>query len=97
MMENNTVDINPNFEGNHLDIPGLTISSYLDASKFRCPMPLAKTKKQLKTLNPDQTLLVKTTDPSFLIDIKVFAKKSGNHILQIFENNNATFTLIQKA
>ncbi len=71
-------------------------SFFLDASHLKCPMPLAETKKTLKTLNKNEKLLVKTSDPSFLLDIKVLAKKTDITILQIEENNKAHFTLLQK-
>lgn len=93
--------INEAFLKNHLSakdnsLNDIKITKFFDASSLRCPMPLLKTKEQLKTLAPNNILLVKTTDPSFQIDIKVFAKKTNHKILKIIKSENAYFTLLQK-
>ena len=67
----------------------LSINKFLDLSNLRCPQPLLQTKKELNNLKQNDILLVKTTDPSFQIDIKVFANTTNNTILKVIEDNNA--------
>ena len=45
-------------------------------------MPLLKAKKALNDLAPDSLLKVLATDPGSVRDFEVFAKQSGNALLE---------------
>ncbi|HEX2927790.1 MAG TPA: CoA-disulfide reductase [Ruminiclostridium sp.] len=63
----------------------------LDACGLQCPGPIMKVFNTIKTLNDNDIIEVKATDPAFQEDIKTWCKSTGNELLNIgFENK--TFT-----
>ena len=54
----------------------------LDVTGLKCPMPLLKAKKALNELPPGALLRVVATDPGSVRDFEVFAKQSGNALLE---------------
>ena len=54
----------------------------LDVTGLNCPMPLLKAKKALNDMAPDSVLKVLATDPGSVRDFEVFAKQSGNTLLE---------------
>jgi tRNA 2-thiouridine synthesizing protein A len=54
----------------------------LDVSGLNCPMPLLKAKKALNELPAGSMLRVIATDPGSVRDFEVFARQSGNALLE---------------
>lgn len=69
----------------------------LDTSGLICPLPLLKTKEQLKQMQPGEIIKVITTDPSSIVDFKVFTEVSPNKLLETVQQQDAYFFLIEKA
>jgi tRNA 2-thiouridine synthesizing protein A len=55
----------------------------IDTSGLFCPQPLLKAKQKLRGLADGEILRVITTDPSSLLDFKVFAETTGNTLLEV--------------
>ncbi len=53
-----------------------------DLRGLTCPMPVLKTRKRLLGMKPGERLLVWTTDPLAIIDIPVFCRQDGHHLLE---------------
>ena len=53
----------------------------LDVKDLKCPMPLLKAKKTLNDMGAGTILRVVATDPSSERDFEVFARQSGNTLL----------------
>ena len=53
----------------------------LDARGLKCPMPVAKTSKEIKTLEIGEVLEVLATDPASMADIQAWSKSTGNELL----------------
>ena len=53
----------------------------LDVKDLKCPMPLLKAKKTLNDMGAGMILRVVATDPSSERDFEVFARQSGNKLL----------------
>lgn len=68
----------------------------LDVTGLHCPLPIIKTKQCLSNLNSKKRLLVITTDPSFVIDCKVYLKQSGNKLLRSWEEAEKFYFLLRK-
>ena len=64
-------------EPNHESQPVL-----LDVSGLNCPMPLLKAKQALNELSAGTLLRVIATDPGSVRDFEVFARQSGNALLE---------------
>jgi len=63
----------------------------LDACGLQCPGPIMTVFNAIKTIDYNDILEVKATDPAFQEDIKTWCKSTGNELLSVtFENN--TFT-----
>ena len=61
----------------------ITPDDTLDSSGLSCPMPLLKTKKQLGSMQSGQVLEVISTDPGTKNDLPAFARKTGNELLGV--------------
>lgn len=68
----------------------------LDVSGLNCPMPLLKAKKALNEMASDELLQVIATDPGSVRDFEVFARQSGNTLLEHREEDGKYFYLLRK-
>lgn len=70
--------------------------STLDLTNLSCPWPIIKTKQAMDKLNAEENLLVIVTDPSFIIDCKVYLKKTGHKLLSNWSTGDNIYYLLQK-
>ena len=68
----------------------------LDTTGQLCPYPLANTKKELSKLNTGDRLQVISSDPSFILDAKVFCSKTGNKLLKLWKEDTLYYLLLEK-
>ena len=68
----------------------------LDVTGLNCPMPLLKAKKALNEMQAQQRLRVRATDPGSVRDFEVFAKQSGNQLLESSQQGGIYSYLLQK-
>lgn len=54
----------------------------VDASGLNCPLPILRTKKALAEMQSGQVLKVTSTDPGSVRDFAMFAKQTGNELLE---------------
>ena len=57
------------------------VDKELDVKGLKCPMPLLKAKKTLNDMEAGAVLKVLATDPGSKRDFDVFARQSGNALL----------------
>ncbi len=62
-------------------MPGADSLIY-DLKGLKCPLPVLKTRKRMKTLAPGALIIVETTDPLAIIDIPHFCNEDGHHLEQ---------------
>lgn len=55
----------------------------VDACGLQCPEPIIRTYKAINSLNFNESLIVKSTDPAFEKDIRTWCDKTGNKLLSI--------------
>jgi tRNA 2-thiouridine synthesizing protein A len=60
----------------------------IDTSGLNCPLPILKTKKALADLKSGQVLKVISTDAGSVRDFALFAKQTGNDLLQQEEQSD---------
>jgi tRNA 2-thiouridine synthesizing protein A len=53
----------------------------LDCSGLLCPMPIVKTSKTMKELQPGQILKMVSTDAGSPPDIEAWSRQTGNELL----------------
>ena len=68
----------------------------LDVSGHKCPIPVLRLRRILKTLNPRDRIEVRATDPMTLIDVPNFCREAGHDILEISETDDCILYLIEK-
>ncbi len=54
----------------------------IDTRGLNCPLPILKAKKALAEMNSGEVLKILATDNSSLRDFKMFAKQSGNELVE---------------
>ncbi len=68
----------------------------LDVKGLNCPMPLLKAKKTLNEMQAGERLRVYATDPGSVRDFEVFARQSGNELLDSGEEDGTYSYLLKK-
>lgn len=68
----------------------------LDTSELLCPWPLVHAKQKLAQLAAGEKLMVVSTDPSSVIDFKVFTAKTKHTLLKYYEEKGKFYFLIEK-
>ena len=56
-------------------------SDILDTRGLKCPLPVLKARKRLKSLKSGQVLKVEATDPLAVIDFPHFCAESGHELV----------------
>ncbi len=68
----------------------------LDTSGLKCPLPVLKAKRAIKTGNPGEHLKVIATDPGALKDLKHFCSATGDTFESAIEEDNVLTFVIRK-
>ncbi|NNF78325.1 MAG: sulfurtransferase TusA family protein [Rhizobiales bacterium] len=57
-------------------------SNMLDTRGLKCPLPVLKAAKRLKSMSPGTLLTVEATDPMAVIDFPHFCAESGHELVR---------------
>lgn len=76
-----------------LDYPHIA----LDTSGLKCPLPVLKAKKALKSMEAGETLKVIATDPGAVADFAHFCEATGDELLVSDETDGVLTFVIRKA
>ena len=68
----------------------------LDARGLLCPMPVIKTAKAMRALEPGQVLKITATDRGSIADMPAWAEQTGNELLEWHEEGDALVFHIRK-
>ena len=68
----------------------------LDLTGLKCPLPVLRTRKALKTLNVGDRLEVRCTDPLSVIDIPNLIRETGDRVDIIERGEPRIVFLIEK-
>ncbi|WP_026829399.1 sulfurtransferase TusA family protein [Exiguobacterium artemiae] len=69
----------------------------LDARGLACPMPIVRTKKTMKTLEPGQVVEVQATDKGSTADLRAWANSTGNQYLGTIEEGDVLRHYVRKS
>ena len=72
------------------------VDKELDVKGLTCPMPLLKAKKTLNDMEAGAVLRVLATDPGSERDFEVFARQSGNTLLDSFNSDGVYCYYLRK-
>lgn len=68
----------------------------LDAKGMACPMPIVKTRKEMKDMESGQILEILATDKGAKADMTAWAKSGGHELLEIEETGDVLKFWIKK-
>ena len=69
----------------------------VDLTGLQCPLPVLRTQKLLRSMNPGEHIVVHVSDPASTIDMPHFCAESGNKLISS-EQRQALFIFeIEKA
>lgn len=74
----------------------VVVDRTLDMRGFQCPIPVVKTNREIKTMEPGQVLKVLATDKGALADFPAWAEDTGNEIVSSGEEDGALVFLIRR-
>ena len=79
-----------------MDLTKIKPDEKLDVRGLSCPMPVLKTGKAMKNMEPGQILEVMGTDPGSKNDMPKVAKKSGNEWLGVRDDDEGFYRFYLK-
>lgn len=79
------------------EIPLYQPDRTLDCKGLCCPEPILRTKKAMNEMTMGQILEMAATDPGSKPDIRAFAKRTGQELLQVVERDEAFIFYLRKA
>jgi tRNA 2-thiouridine synthesizing protein A len=68
----------------------------LDVKGMNCPLPVLRTNKALRSLNPGARLRVLATDRAAVSDMKVFCREAGHSLIAMSEEAGVFSFVIRK-
>jgi len=68
----------------------------LDARGLLCPMPIVKTAKAMRELEPGQVLKLIATDRGSVADVPAWASSTGNELLESHEEDGTFVFFLRK-
>lgn len=74
----------------------LNADKVLDAKGLACPMPIVKTRKEMKELESGQILEILATDKGAKADMTAWAKSGGHELLDTQEEDGVLKFWIKK-
>jgi tRNA 2-thiouridine synthesizing protein A len=72
------------------------IALTLDLKGLSCPLPIAKTARAVRDLQPGELIEVLATDPGSVADFNAWAKATGNHLLETAQEGGVFKFVIKK-
>ena len=73
------------------------VDKNFDFTGLKCPIPVLKTKKELKKLASGQTIEVISDDIGAKKDIPALLRKTGDELIELKEEDNNLIFIIKKA
>ena len=71
--------------------------SLLDATGLKCPLPVLRARKAMKSLAPGNVLEVRATDPDAPKDFEAFCETAGHRLLKSGGADGVFVLRIEKA
>lgn len=66
---------------------------YLDCKELRCPMPIVKLSKAMKSMTSGQTIVVEATDLAFKSDVEAWVRTMDYELLDFIEGPVSTVVI----
>ncbi|MEM8646234.1 MAG: sulfurtransferase TusA family protein [Pseudomonadota bacterium] len=74
-----------------------SMSVILDTRGLKCPLPVLKARKRLKSLGSGEILTVEATDPMAVIDFPHFCQETGHELVSQAQDGELYIFKIKKS
>jgi tRNA 2-thiouridine synthesizing protein A len=74
----------------------LAIAASLDLKGLSCPLPIVKTAKAMKDMQPGELVEVLATDPGSVPDFNAWSKATGNQLVEQTQEGGVFRFLLKK-
>ena len=74
----------------------LAIAASLDLKGLSCPLPIVKTAKAMKDVQPGEFVEVLATDPGSVPDFNAWSKATGNQLVEQTQEGGVFRFLLKK-
>jgi tRNA 2-thiouridine synthesizing protein A len=74
----------------------LQAAQVLDCKGLRCPMPIVKLSKAIKSIAVGEVIELWTTDPTSVVDLEAFQKLTGHELLTSERQGGAFRFLVKR-
>jgi len=74
----------------------LAIAASLDLKGLSCPLPIVKTAKAMKDVQPGELVEVLATDPGSVPDFNAWSKATGNQLVEQTQEGSVFRFLLKK-
>jgi tRNA 2-thiouridine synthesizing protein A len=74
----------------------LEIAASLDLKGLSCPLPIVKTAKAMKDMQPGELVEVLATDPGSVPDFNAWSKATGNQLVEQTQEGGVFRFLLKK-
>ena len=68
----------------------------LDTKGLRCPLPVLKAKKAIKSLEPGDLICILSNDPASKRDFPAYCKNAGHQLIELNEEGEVFSFVIRK-
>ena len=75
----------------------VAVDRHLDCLGLFCPIPIVKTREAIKQMAAGEVLEMLSDDPASEADMKSWAQRTGNELLEVSKNGVAYRFVIRKA
>ena len=72
------------------------MDEFLDTKGLACPLPVLKTRRLMKKMEPGKVLTVEATDPASVIDFNHFCNTTGNEMVEHIETEGVFTYVIRR-
>ena len=69
----------------------------LDVIGLKCPLPVLRAQKALRSMTPGSVLTIRATDPVSTVDFPHFCNESGNELLETRKEEDVLVFRIRKS
>jgi TusA-related sulfurtransferase len=83
----------------HTPIPGQSVAAdrTIDCLGLFCPMPIVKTREAMREMAVGQVLAMLSDDPASEADMRSWARRTGNELLEVAKTGAVYHFLVRKA
>ncbi|MEM7069597.1 MAG: sulfurtransferase TusA family protein [Pseudomonadota bacterium] len=72
------------------------LTTRLDLRGLKCPLPVLKARKAMRSIEVGELIELETTDPLAVIDIPAFCNENGHRLIETSEHEDHHVFVLEK-